>query len=995
MKAGQLPTGTVTFLFSDIEGSTRLLQELGEAFRGVLERHNELVVEASSRHGGFVIKNEGDGFFMVFQSALGAVSCAVMLQRALATEPWPMVQPLRVRIGMHTGEGRLGGSDYIGIDVHLASRIESCGHGGQILMSEATAKLTQHSLGEGLRIEDLGSHRLRDIAHEERLYQLSVGGLQTEFPPVKTMTTGKGNIPHHAPDLVGRSEERNRLATALGSSRLVTLTGPAGIGKTSLALKVAEDIASGYTDGVWMVEVSRVVDENLLPASIAGQLRITESAHEALIETLVGRLAHAKTLLILDGCEHMIGPVAALVERLLQGTSDVTVLVTSREWLSLRGESLIQLPPLSVPSPHARLVAEISSAESVQLFASRARLVQPNFELGPANVQQTAEICRRLDGIPLAIELAAARLRVLSVDQILERLGQQFALLSGTARDVLPHQQTLETTLDWSYDFLGDAEKSLFASLSAFSGGFTLDAAEEICPIEGVDRDQVINLLERLVETSLVMTEVETNRYRVLEPITHYARLRLGSPAVAAVLADRHAAFYLKLAGEADDELLDKHQTEWIRRIEDERYNLRTALRHFFESHRDEEAAALAGALRWFWVIKREVTEGTKWLELALAGGETSDRTRALALNGAGLMAIRRMDFRRATETWNEARDIYRRIDDVRGEARQVFHLATLAWFEDDLVAARTLIEEAEERSRQIGDWWALAWAMAVGGTMARIRGDLDSAQTLLVGGHQLLLEHAGRLDQGWSHLRLGALARDRGDYESARANFATGREMLEFADDTQGVIHANAGLGAMAWMAGDHQFALELYRFVIEGFSLSEESSNNLFELKTLIQGEVSIAELHGVVESNRKRAEMEGDSGARLALAEYLYHVGKTAHRQSQHERARRALVETLYLARTADDMGMVANTLAALAVAAHARSENEMAARLFGLADWYATSNKVAPWPPAQEHDYLDKVAAAKAALGGQLFASETIQGEALSLDDAIGLVGAGPG
>ncbi|MFZ0626040.1 MAG: adenylate/guanylate cyclase domain-containing protein [Acidimicrobiia bacterium] len=993
MSPTELPTGTVTFLFTDIEGSTRMLQELGEGFREVLERHNHIISDSASRFDGLIIKNEGDGFFIVFGSAIDAVTSAMDIQKRLFTETWPTATGVRVRIGLHTGEGRLGGSDYIGIDVHRASRIGNCGHGGQILLSNATALLTEYALPEGTRLEDLGSHRLRDLAREEHLYQLSVDGLETVFPPIRTMTTSKGNLPNQHSVLVGRSDERTSLAASLEASRLVTLTGPGGVGKTSLAMAAAADIALRFDDGVWMVEVSRVVDENLLAATIAATLHITESAHESLTDTLIGRLSRANSLLILDGCEHMIEAVAALVERLLQGTSLLKILVTSREWLSLRGENLIQLQPLSVPSPHARLVAEISASESVQLFVNRARLVQPSFELNSTNAHQAAEICRRLDGIPLAIELAAARLKVLSMDQILERLGHQFALLSGTVRDVLPHQQTLETTLDWSYDFLGDAEKALFSRLSVFAGGFTLEAAERVCSDDPVRQEDVLDLLERLVETSLVMTGAAgSSHYRLLEPISHYARMKLGDSPLASRLKERHARFYHELAEEGDREILQVSQTDWVTRLDQERYNLRAALRWFLENGHHEEAAEMAGALRWFWVIKREVTEGSKWLDMSLAGADIEDATRARALNGLGLMAIRKLDFSKVAAAWHEAQDIYRRLGDERGEARQTYHLATLAWFEDDLAAARRLVREAEEQSRENEDHWALAWSMAVGGTMARISGDLPEAQRLLDASHVLLLEHAGKLDQGWSHLRLGALARDSGDYAEATERFSAGRELLGFSEDVQGVIHANAGLGAMAWLAGDHQYALELYRSVLEGFSLSEEASNNLFELKTLIQGHLSIDDLRSVVESNRDRAEWEGDAGQRVALAEYLYHIGKTAHSQGDLERSRIALVESLYLSRTADHMPMVSINLAGLAVTALDRGDVEMAARLFGLADWYASSNDVTPWPPAHEPDYSRKMAAARTALGGQAFASHTIQGEELSLDDAVELLGA---
>ncbi|MDP9143716.1 MAG: adenylate/guanylate cyclase domain-containing protein, partial [Actinomycetota bacterium] len=441
MTSRDLPLGTVSFLFSDIEGSTRMLQELGDAFRPVLESHNEIVHDTSAEYRGHIVKNEGDGFFVAFQSAVGAVGCAVEIQRRLAAQTHPAAQVVRVRIGVHTGEGRLGGSDYVGIDVHRAARIGDCGHGGQILLSEATARLTEYGLPEGTRLEDLGTHKLRDLTYEEHIYQQSIDGLPTEFPPLRTLTATKGNLPVRDLTLVGRQVEKEAVVQALELSRLVTLTGPGGVGKTTLALKVAEDLSATFDDGVWFVEVSRVPEENLLASAVARQLHITENPLQSITDTLISRLAKARSLLILDGCEHLIDAVAKLTDLLLQGTTDLKILATTREWLSIREEHLVQLAPLAVPGPEIQTVAGIGAFDSVAMFVNRARLVQPGFELGPQNANLVAEVCRRLDGIPLAIELAAARLKVLSVGQLVERLDQQFALLAGTARDLPPHQQ--------------------------------------------------------------------------------------------------------------------------------------------------------------------------------------------------------------------------------------------------------------------------------------------------------------------------------------------------------------------------------------------------------------------------------------------------------------------------------------------------------------------------------------------------------------------------
>jgi predicted ATPase/class 3 adenylate cyclase len=983
-----LPLGTVTFVFSDIEGSTRLLQILGDGYSNVLERHHAIVEGAVEVAGGVVVKTEGDGFFVAFRSAVAAVTCAVDVQQALAAEPWPAGHHLRVRMGIHTGEAKLGGADYVGIDVHRAARIAASGHGGQILLSEATARLTEYGLPEGTFLEDLGRHALKDLAHEEHIYQLSVSGLPREFPPLSTASGVKGNLPQRTVPFVGRRDETRRLAEAVGTHRLVTLTGSAGVGKTSLALAVAPQISALFPDGIWLVEVSRVVDEAMLAAAVARQLRITENPSQDLADTLAARLARASALLILDGCEHLVAAVARFTQSILEASADLHILVTSREWLAIRGEVLVHLGPMAVPAATARSIAELSSYDSVALFAERARVVQPGFEITPSNGPLIAEICRRLDGIPLAIELAAARLKMLSPWQLVERLDQQFALLAGRDRDVAPHQQTLETTLDWSHDSLTPGEQVLFARLSVFSGGFSLEAVEEVCSGSQVERGQVLDLLGRLVETSLVeAAETDPVRYRLLEPVGHYARRRLDQLGETGTYRRRHARFFTQLAEEADRSLHGPEQRPWSDRLDRDRYNLRSALDFLEEDGDPTEVLRLAGALRWYWVIRRDVGEGWSRLKRALADrGEAAPDVVARALNGVGLLAIRRLDFERAREALTEARELYRSIGDGKGEARQVYHLATLAWFRDDADEADALANEAETMSRRFGDHWGLAWTLAVRGTMARLRGDLAEARHFMDESHQVFVRHTGSLDQGWSLLRLGAVARDEGDYELAARCYTDGRDALERAGDPLGVAHADAGLGAMAWLGGNHEHALALYRAVLEGFSLSEEASNNLFELKTMIQGNPTTAELQAIVEANRDRARLtEGQVGARAALGEYLLHVGLTALRQRQLERGRAALAESLALCMQAGDLRGVGLALRALATAFHAAGDHETAASLLG-AEEAVLGSRIPP------HDLAaipvdEAVAAARAGLGEERFAQAWSRGSALGAGGAL--------
>jgi predicted ATPase/class 3 adenylate cyclase len=978
----QLPTGTVTFVFSDIEGSTRLIQQLGDAYRTVLECHHAIVESAVTAAGGSVVDFEGDGAFMAFGSALAALSCVVEIQRRLAAEPWPDDASVRVRMGVHTGEGRRGASNYLGLDVHRTARISASGHGGQVLLSEATARLTEYDLPDGTYLEDLGIHALKDLVHDEHLYQLSIAGLPRAFPPLATSTGIKGNLPSRTVSFVGRRDEINRLSEKVAQHRLVTLTGSAGVGKTALALAVAPQMSAQFPDGVWFVEVARVDEKTGLAMAVAHQLRITGNADQDLVETVAARLIRARALLVLDGCEHLLGAVAHLAETIFGSTREVHILVTSRERLSIRGEVVVHVAPLAVPGDgDLSSTAELSSYESVALFLARAKAVQPDFAVTEQNAPAIAEICRRLDGIPLALELAAARLKMLSPWQLVERLDHQFALLAGRHRDVAPHQQTLETTLDWSHDALSPLEQVVFARLSVFAGSFSIEAAEEVCSGGKVDQHRVLDLLERLVETSLVETvPTEPVRYRLLEPIRHYALSRLEQHDDAQAVHSRHARFFTDLAEEADRELHGPDQTRWTVRLDRARDNLNAALRHLDESGDTVGVLRLAGALRWFWVIRRDVSGGWWWLQRALENQEGSlPEHTARALSGIGLLAVRRLDFESAHHALTKARDIYRSIGDSRSEAHQAYHLATLAWFRDEPEEAEELAAVAEEMSRSSGDHWSLAWILAMGGTMARLYGDLAKARRLMDESHEVFVCHTGVLDQGWSHLRLGALARDEGRYGLAASHYSEGRALLVEAGDMLGVSHADAGLGAMAWLGGNHEHAVALFRSVLESFRLSEEVANNLFELKTMIQGNLSASELQAVVQSNRERAELSGDRGARTALGEYVYYIGLIAFSQRQLDRAREALIESLTLFDSADDRHGVGLALHGLASMFHAAEDWEKAAEMAGAAQ--ATGV-----PPTKDHTdpalILEDV---RANLGESLATSAHDEGTRLTPDD----------
>jgi class 3 adenylate cyclase len=484
-----LPTGTITFLFTDIEGSTRLLQQLGEGYRAVQERHHDVMRAAIREANGHVVRTEGDSFFVAFRSPLDAVGAAVAAQRALAESDWPHGNPLRVRMGVHTGEGVAGGDDYIGLDVPRGARIAAAGHGGQVLISDATRGLVGHALPQGVTIRDLGTHRLKDIEHPEHLYDLVIDGLLAEFPPVRTLQGPRTNLPPPRASFVGREREVAEIRDLLSRARLVTLVGPGGTGKTRLALSVAAEEIDQFDDGVWLVGLGAVTDSGVVPSKIAVALSVRADPSADLVETLADSLRHRDLLLVLDNVEQVI-EAATTVDRLLDQAPRLRILATSRVPLHLSGEHEYGVEPLPVPRPErAGELATLEMCESVMLFVERAGAVRQGFRLTEGNAAAIAEIVRRVDGLPLAIELAARRVKMLTPQALLGRLEQRLPLLSGGAHDLPERQRTLRGAIAWSHDLLDAEEQGLFARLAAFRGGWTLESAEAVCGDPGLVTD--------------------------------------------------------------------------------------------------------------------------------------------------------------------------------------------------------------------------------------------------------------------------------------------------------------------------------------------------------------------------------------------------------------------------------------------------------------------------------------------------------------------------
>ena len=700
-----LPTGTVTFLMSDIEGSTRLLQALGDRYAAVLDDHYRLISDACTAAGGLQISTEGDATFWAFPEAPAALRAAIGAQQSIEFHPWPSDATVRIRMGVHTGDGRTMGSTYVGLDVHRVARIASAGHGGQVLVSAATRALTERTLPERAELRDLGQHRLKDLDAPEHLFQLLVPDLRSDFPPLGSLDGGRSeHLPAQLTSFVGRDREKRELLELLARSQLLTLTGPGGTGKTRLSLEVAAAASDAFDDGVWFVSLSAITDPDLVIPTIAATLGLREGGARPFAEILADHLRHRSILLVLDNFEQLM-PAAASVSELVRAAPRTKLLVSSREALRVAGEQEFPVPPLAVPDRPGELrLEDLRAADSVALFLQRASLVQPGFALTADNARAVAAICIRLDGLPLAIELAAARVGLFEPADVLVRLDRRLSFLAG-GRDVPERQRTLRGAIDWSYDLLDDGEQVVFRRLSTFAGGCTLDAIETVCRPEEFGLDTV-DVVSALHDKSLLRRESGPQvgaRFTMLETIREYGLELLDASTEAALVRRGHAQFFGELAEAAAEPLQGAGQQQWLDALDREMANVRAAIRWAIETREVEPGLRLVIALKTFWVFRNHLTEARHLLsELLELAGELPTTLRAAALGAAADLATWQADYIAARQRAEESLTLYRELADPAGIADQ---LADLGWAmaTTDPVRAHALFTESIATYRTLG----------------------------------------------------------------------------------------------------------------------------------------------------------------------------------------------------------------------------------------------------------------------------------------------------
>ncbi|HEY7599297.1 MAG TPA: adenylate/guanylate cyclase domain-containing protein [Candidatus Limnocylindrales bacterium] len=821
-----LPSGTVTFVFSDIEGSTRLVQELGEDYPPLLAEHRRLIGEAVSANGGRIFGSEGDALFAAFDTAGGAVRAAAAAQRALAGYGWPKGAEIRVRMGVHTGEAMLAGDNYVGLTLHQVARVMSAGHGGQVLVSATTHGLVGDAPADGLTLRDVGEQRLKDLAQPVRLFQLVGDDLASDFPALRTLNARPNNLPVQLTSFVGREELAMALA-ALAGTRLLTLTGPGGTGKTRLALQLAAETLDQFSDGSWFVALDAVSDHELVVPAISSTVGVKAGGAKPAFEQLVDHLRDKRVLLVLDNFEQVLD-AAPQVGQLLRELPELKVIVTSRIVLRVYGEQELVVPPLGLPAGSAAgaplTAEEAGRSEAVSLFVERARAVQPAFMLTDANAAAVADIVARLDGLPLAIELAAARLRILSVEAIRSRLDQRLALLTGGSRDLPTRQQTLRGAIDWSYHILDEPEQRLFERFSVFSGGAFLPEAEQVCGSAAELGIDVLDGLSALSDKSLVraaLTASEDPRFAMLATIREYAAEQLaGADGNAPDLRARHAQVYAAIVEACADKLTTAEGAAWQERLELDHDNLRAALDWAVASNDAGLAMRLVGGLWRFWQQRGHLHEARRRTDqvLAMAGvAEQPPLVRAKAFAGGGGICYWQGDFVAANRYYSAALAAARETGDDAEVALALYNLAfTPLDYEAGTQDARFkagigLSEEALALYQKLGDERGIAnvhWALAIG---TAALGDLAAAREHA----QRALDSYRRLNDpfgiGWGAHMLTLYTVNDGNLDGASAYATEALNTFRRSGDVAGQILSTYDFAMIASRRGDRERELRL----------------------------------------------------------------------------------------------------------------------------------------------------------------------------------------
>ena len=859
----KFPTGTVTFLFTDIEGSTRLSQEHPDEMPALLARHNEILEHAIKTHTGFVFNIAGDSYSAAFYNTNDALNAVLDAQRMLHNESWSPA-PIKVRMGIHVGTAHLQGErDYSGYTtLATTQRIMSAGHGGQVLISQAVHEQLIGNPPQHVEFTDMGEHHLKDVVQKQHLYQITAPDLPSEFPPLKTQKVVNHNLPVRLTSFIGRKRELEETKKRLGVARLLTLIGPGGTGKTRLSIQLGGEVLGEFSDGVWMIELAPLSDAALIPQTVASVFGLRESPDRPLIELITDYLRAKKMLIILDNCEHLIDECARLAEHLIQNCPNIKILASSREALGVLGETTFRVPSLVLPDQAKVTPEALMDCESARLFAERASTANPNFQVTDRNASAVAQICRRLDGIPLALELAAARVRVLSVEQIGERLDDRFRLLTGGSRTALPRQQTLQALIDWSYDLLSELERALFRRLAVFVGGWTLEAAETVCSGDGVDQYEILDLLTQLVDKSLVIAEEQdgTVRYHRLETIRQYARQKLLETNEALKMRNKHLEYFIQLSSWADENWFSPKQKEVERLILTEQANYRSALSWSMEDQPEKTLTLISWSVFIvMYLFIGNMTEAREWTHVVV------DK-------------IEKLPPAEGEEALERKRKLIRGYDSIAGiDMNQGNH-----------PASRAASRKGVELAREINDQPLLAQSLASLGIGELYSGDPDTALAVTQESLSICKQLGLRNEHFWA---LNTLTNIYTVIED-RAQLQKNKDEIRKLEQAFGLPINPAveerELSTKFFMQGNLTEALE---HAEKSFALFEEQNDKYtltFFMSEVAHGLRQTGELEKALHYYRKSILHWKDFGHRAAVAHQLECFALIALKQEQYGRA-----------------------------------------------------------------------------------------------------------
>lgn len=810
-----LPRGTVTFLSISWDWGLARTEKLSAAIPPDPEPWFTAAVESN---GGTFAKRlrPGTDRLSVFASVTEAIAAAIALQTAASALPQHTgISPLR--IGIHTGEAGVYGGVYSGSAVDMAGHLSAIAHGGQILLSQSTARFASERPSAGVTLRALESVRLGDLARPTPVFQLLADRLPSEFPPLPSLDRLPNNLPIQLTSFIGREGELETVTRLLASTRLLTLTGPGGCGKTRLALQVAAELVRGFGDGVWCVELAALSDQSLVPQAVAVALGIREEPGRPLLETLTDALRPKSLLLVLDNCEHLVGACAEVADALLRTCPGLEILTTSREPLGITGEHLWRVPSLTVPAEQSPKILDILlQHESVRLFVERAAAVLHGFALTTQNAPAVAQICARLDGIPLAIELAATRVKVLSVEQIAARLDDRFRMLRGGSRTALPRQQTLSAALEWSYDLLSHSERLLWQRLSVFVGAFTLEAAEWVVSGDGIPGDEALDLVAQLVDKSIVsvVEQQGQTRYHLLETIRQFGLTKLEESGDTQVVLQRYCAWYVRLAEEAERHMAGPDQKAWVARLEQEYDNLRAVLQTCDRNGETETGLHMTIRLQTFWFIQGHLNEWHGRLQLLLGKqAKQPSVLRARALASLGWVAVLGCDYRLALTALEEALAVWRELQEERGVTEALTSLAIVNGRQGNYPAARVLLTEALAKFQDLGTKQDIAATLVNLGLVAMGEGDGEGAARFFSESMPLMEELGNQQGIVICLSSLGAVACIQGDFARADALYAQSLTLARETGNRWRVAGVLAGMGRVAGDQGQLERATALYR--------------------------------------------------------------------------------------------------------------------------------------------------------------------------------------